>query len=109
MLVPIQINRKEEIRISRAITRCKHKKIFLENIKNVINMRARVQKMLDRTGSIKYTIELLHLYIIFSTRSLQVVVIFEYIQTANWWLTYRDNHQRIKYYYENRHGKDFQI
>jgi hypothetical protein len=46
-LVPIQISGKEEIRISRGITRCKHKKVFLENIK----MRVRVQKMLDPTGS----------------------------------------------------------
>jgi hypothetical protein len=57
--VPIQISGKEEIRISRAITRCKHKKIFLENIKSVITMRVRVgkilinrvQKILDSTGS----------------------------------------------------------
>ncbi len=36
-LAPIQISGKEEVRISIAINRCKHKKIFLENIKNVIN------------------------------------------------------------------------
>jgi len=51
VLVPIQINGKEEIRISRAITRCKHKNIFLENIKNVSKMRVRVRKLLSPTGS----------------------------------------------------------
>ncbi len=45
MLVPIQIVGKEEIRISR----CKHKKIFLENIESVIKMRVRIQKMLAST------------------------------------------------------------
>ncbi len=51
VLVPIQINGKGEIRISREITRCKHKKIFLENIKSVIKMPVRVRKMVDPTGS----------------------------------------------------------
>jgi hypothetical protein len=37
----MQISGKEEIRISR----CKRKKIFLENIKSVIKMQARVHKM----------------------------------------------------------------
>ncbi len=46
-LVPIQISRKEEIRIFG----CEHKKIFLENIKSVIKMRVQVQKILEPTGS----------------------------------------------------------
>ncbi len=48
MLVPMRIGGKEEISISRAITRCKYKNIFLENSKSVIKMRIRVQKCWTR-------------------------------------------------------------
>ncbi len=47
MLVPIQISGKEEIRISR----CKHKKIFLENIKECNQDVGPGPKIFNKSGS----------------------------------------------------------
>jgi hypothetical protein len=65
-LVPIQIIGKEEIRISG----CKHKKVFLENIKSVIKMRIQVAKMLDSAA--EPCTELTKLFLYSSVLSLEI-------------------------------------